>query len=105
MTLIALILATIGFVLLAVASEPHARRFAFIPVGNALRRQWRRVGWLLLVAALPPSVASNGWVFGPILWSGVVMLGAGLVFVALNLIFPPAPVRRRTHPTRPERQK
>lgn len=96
MTLLALILATFGFALFAVASEPHARRFAFVPVGNAPRRRWRRAGWIALIAALPPSVAASGWVFGPVLWSGLVMLGAGLVFVTLNLIFPPVALRKRS---------
>lgn len=95
MTLIALILATAAFALFAVTSDPHARRFAFVPVGNALRRRWRWAAWALLIAALPPSIAASGWVVGPILWSGLVMLGAGLVFVTLNLIAPPVAVRRR----------
>lgn len=95
MTLIALILTTAAFASFALASEPHARRFAFAPVGNALRRRWRWAAWAMLAAALPPSIVASGWVFGPILWSGLVMLGAGLVFVTLNLIFPPVPVRKR----------
>lgn len=102
MTLIALILTTFGFALFAVASDRHARRFAFVPVGNALRRRWRRAGWIALIAALAPSVAASGWVIGPILWSGLVMLGAGLVFATLNLIVPPVPVRKRLLPVRSE---
>lgn len=99
MTLLSLILATFGFALFALASEPHARRFAIAPVGKPQRRRWRQGGWIALTAALPPSIAASGWIFGPILWSGLVMLGAGLVFAVLNLVYPPAPVRGRARPS------
>lgn len=39
----------------------------------------------LIVAALPPALIVSGGVFGPILWAGMVMLGAGIVFLLLNL--------------------
>jgi hypothetical protein len=44
----------------------------------------RIAGWLLVAAAFPLAMLASGAVFGPILWAGVLMLAAGIVFLALN---------------------
>ena len=85
MSIVALILAIAGFALFASGSEPHARRFPVAQDKPAKRRR-RYAGGVVLAAAFPPAIIASGWIFGPILWSGMVMLGAGLVFVTLNLL-------------------
>ncbi len=85
MSIVALILATIGFALFASGSEPHARRFPLAQDKPAKRRR-RYAGGAVLAAAFPPAIIASGWIFGPILWFGLIMLGAALVFVTLNLL-------------------
>ena len=84
MSIICLALTTLAFALFASAGGPHARRFGLAQDKPAKRRR-RYIAGAVLVAALPPAIAATGWVFGRILWSGAVILGAGLVFASLNL--------------------
>ncbi|MBY9063359.1 DUF3325 domain-containing protein [Sphingomonas yunnanensis] len=66
------------------------------PLTPASRRRARVVGWLLLGAALPPSVLDQGLIFGPVFWVATCMSGAGLAFVLLNVSHAPKskPTRR-----------
>lgn len=90
MTLLSLFLAALGFALFASATDLHGPRFAQAALTPMKRRNRRIAAWITLAAALPPAIASGGWIFGPVLWSGLVMLGAGLVFILLNLVFAPS---------------
>jgi len=46
----------------------------------------RTGGWLALAASIAPAMLARGWIFGPILWAGVIMAGAGIAFLALNFL-------------------
>ena len=86
MTLLALLLAVIAFALFGLAADVHCKRaFATIPT-PADRRKMRSAGWVGVGLAFVPSVGAQGWVFGPILWVAILMLGAAAVFLSLNLI-------------------
>lgn len=85
MGVVSLILAAIGFALFASASVPHARRFALRQDKRAMRRR-KYAGGAALAAALVPAIQHWGWIFGPVAWSGLIMLAAGLVFIWLNLV-------------------
>lgn len=71
--------------------EHHQRRLGRRP-GIATKRRMRIAAWLLIVVAFPTALLASGGVFGPILWAGMPMLVAGIVFLALNL----APARQFT---------
>ncbi|MDP5279374.1 DUF3325 domain-containing protein [Sphingomonas sp. DG1-23] len=93
MSLLSLLCAVAAFLSFGLATdEHHQRRFGRRP-DPGLRRQMRIAGWLLVAAAFPFAVLASGAVFGPILWAGVLMLGAGIVFLALNLYAPRGPDR------------
>lgn len=96
MSILSLLLATAAFVLLGLAADPHhRRRFGHWP--QAKRRMMLRTGgWLALVASVVPAMLARGWVFGPILWAGVIMAGAGIAFLGLNFI----PARADAQPSR-----
>ncbi|MBB5709476.1 DUF3325 domain-containing protein [Sphingomonas xinjiangensis] len=86
MSALALLLITAAFALFGLATDPHHRvRFGRIPRA-ARKRQLRLGAWAALAFAFPLSVGARGWIMGSILWSGYVMLGAGLVFLALNFL-------------------
>ncbi|MDP1028153.1 DUF3325 domain-containing protein [Sphingomonas sp. KR1UV-12] len=86
MTLLALLLAVAALALLALATDEHHRhRFGHRPAPRTVRRL-RGIAWVLLAASFPAAIAARGWVFGPVVWTGLVMLAAGLVFLALHLI-------------------
>lgn len=86
-----LVLATLAFALLALATDAHhLARFGRRPL-PPLKRAMRAGAWGALALGFVAGVAAHGWVFGPLHWAGAVMLGAGLVFLALNLL----PQRRR----------
>ena len=86
MSIVSLLLTTAAFGLLGLATDAHhRRRFGHCPQA-AQRRLLRNGGWLALVGSVVPAILSRGWIFGPILWAGVVMAGAGIAFLALNVI-------------------
>ncbi|SFP60864.1 DUF3325 domain-containing protein [Sphingomonas rubra] len=86
----AVLLAALAFLLLGLATDAHhRRRFGTLP--GADRRRWLRIAsWVAMVASAVPAIAAQGAVFGPVLWSGAVMAGAAIAFLALNLL----PARR-----------
>ncbi|MET3725981.1 DUF3325 family protein [Sphingomonas trueperi] len=84
MSLFALLLSVGGFTLLALATQEHHQRFLSGRATPARQRRLRAAAWTALSAALPLACLSGGAVFGPVLWSGSVMLAAALVFLAVN---------------------
>ncbi|MDQ0837127.1 DUF3325 domain-containing protein [Sphingomonas faeni] len=86
MSVLSLLLATAAFVLLGLATDAHhRRRFGACPQAKR-RRTLRTGGWLALIASVLPAMLARGWIFGPILWVGAIMAGAGIAFLALNFI-------------------
>ena len=86
MSVLSLVLAAAAFVLLGLATDGHhRRRFGHCPPATR-RRMLRTGGWLTLVASVVPAMLARGWIFGPILWAGAIMAGAGIAFLALNFI-------------------
>lgn len=86
MSALSLLLATAAFALLGLATDAHhLGRFGTHPTA---RRRWmlRLGGWLALIASTLPAMLARGWIFGPILWAGAIMAGAGIAFLALNFI-------------------
>lgn len=93
MTALAFILATLAFALFGLSTDEHHRkRLGSRPDAVTVLRM-RGSAWAALAAAFPFAIGAQGWVFGPILWVALLMLGAGIVFLALNLI--PAPAGRK----------
>lgn len=85
MSLVTLLFAVAAFLMFGLATdEHHQRRFGKRPPA-ATKKRMRIAAWLLLIAAFPPALMAVGGVFGPILWTGMLMLAAGIVFLALNL--------------------
>ncbi|GGI88952.1 hypothetical protein GCM10007973_26630 [Polymorphobacter multimanifer] len=63
----------------------HRRRFGAF--GTPRRARWMRaLGWVAVLVALPLAIAARGPVFGPVFWIGLLMLAAGAVWLALNLL-------------------
>lgn len=92
MTWLTLILAVLAFGCLGSATDDHQQRLTGRRLASATKAGWRAGAWVALAVAFGSAVAARGWVFGPVLWCGVVMLAAGIVFVALNFM------PRRTSP-------
>jgi len=86
MSIVSLLLAMAGFVLLGLATDMHhCRRFGYSLQGRRCT-MLRMGGWLALVASVAPAILARGWIFGPILWVGAIMAGAGVAFLTLNLL-------------------
>lgn len=86
MSALSLVLAVLAFAMFGLSMSDHHRRWlGRTPAATTVGRM--RIGaWAALALSVPPAILAQGWVFGPILWAGSVMLGAGLVFLALNLL-------------------
>ncbi len=83
MILIALLTALAALALLALASDRHRGRW------QAIDPQWRRRGgWALVVTTFVAAFAAWGPIYGAIGGTGLLMLGAGASFLALNLTRP-----------------
>lgn len=85
MIVMAFIAAIAAFALFALSTDPHAAAWLHARPGPSARRRRRIGAWALLALAFVLSVAARGWVFGPVVWTGIVMAGAGVVFLVLNL--------------------
>ncbi|WP_294319519.1 DUF3325 family protein [uncultured Sphingomonas sp.] len=80
MIVLALPTALGAFALLALASDRHRHRWSRIDIA------WRRRGgWMLVALTFPAAFAAWGPVYGAIGGFGLLMLGAGVSFLALNL--------------------
>jgi hypothetical protein len=87
MTILGLIPIVAAFASFALASDRHRGRWSRSrPV--ATDRRLRLVAWSLLPASFAIVVAGRGWAFGPVAWLGLVMAGAGIVLVTMNLLLP-----------------
>ncbi|MBJ6123301.1 DUF3325 domain-containing protein [Sphingomonas mollis] len=95
MTILATLMALAAFLSFGLASDRHHEpRFGRrLPAPDA--RRWRLAGWALLAAGFVAAIVARGWVFGPVLWTGLVMAGAAVSFLWLNLTVPPRDRRRR----------
>lgn len=77
--------ALLAFALLGLASYDHYLRwFGHRPIRRT-QRPLRIAASVALALSFAFAVASRGWAFGPVLWSGLVMLAAGCVFLFLNM--------------------
>lgn len=94
MTVLATSLALAAFLSFGLASDRyHEPRFGRrLPAPDA--RRWRLAGWKLLAAAFVSAIVARGWVFGPVLWTGLVMAGAASSFLWLNLQPPSRKAKR-----------
>jgi len=88
MTPLAALAAIAAFALFALSTDPHALTRLGARPSPPTRRLRRGLAWALLVLAFVFAVAGAGWVFGPVLWFGLVMFAAGATFLALNLLPP-----------------
>ncbi|KTF68931.1 MULTISPECIES: DUF3325 family protein [unclassified Sphingomonas] len=84
MSLLALLLALSGFALFALATHDLHQRWLGTRPPRRRQRRLRRAAWAALLLALPPCLAARGLVFGPVLWSGMVMFAAAVVFLSVN---------------------
>lgn len=91
MIVAALICSLAAFALFGCATEAHhLKRFGRRPT-PVRRVRMRQIAWIALILSFGLSVAARGWVFGPVVWPGLLMLAAGAVFLCLNLV--PEPKR------------
>lgn len=87
MTLLCQLCAILAFALFGLADDAHHQRRFGHRASAVVKRRMRAAAGILVVAAFPAAILARGWVFGPILWSGALMLGAGIIFLSLNLLF------------------
>lgn len=86
MSALTLALSALAFTLFGLSTAEHYRRRLGRAPAVVMVRCMRLGAWAALLLSFPPAILAQGWVFGPILWTGSVMLGAGLLFLALNLL-------------------
>jgi hypothetical protein len=86
MTLACILCAIAGFALFGLAVDTHHQRRLRARPSRFRQRRMRAAAWAMIALAFVPAIASAGWVFGPILWVGAIMLGAAVVFLTLNFV-------------------
>lgn len=85
MTALAFLLSVAAFALFGLSSHAHHRRWFGGTITSAGKGVLRGGAWLALAFGFVAAVAASGWIFGPVLWFGMIMLGAAVVFLFLNL--------------------
>jgi len=96
MTALALLLTLAAFGCFGFATDEHHHRLTGRRPGSAAKRRWRAAAWFGLTLAFVAAIAGRGWIVGPILWAALVMLGAGAVFLLLNLFLRRGCVNQRS---------
>lgn len=86
MTLLCILGAIAAFTLFGLSTDAHYQQHMGARLTARRKARMRASAWLCVVIAFPPAILGSGWVFGPILWLGALMLGAGVVFIALHMI-------------------
>lgn len=86
MILLSLICAIAAFALFGLAIDDHHQKRLGARPSPQRKRRLRIAAGLALAASAPFTIASRGWIFGPVVWSGEIMLGAAIVFLALNFL-------------------
>lgn len=86
LTLAAAMAIYLALALLALSQEDHWSR-AGMPPSTRLARRWRYLAGVVLILAGVLCVAGHGAGFGVMLW--VMLIGAGIVAVALTLSWRP----------------
>ncbi|KAF1055552.1 MAG: hypothetical protein GAK43_00347 [Stenotrophomonas maltophilia] len=94
MSVIALLLAAVGFTCLALAMERHHRDVAGHVAAPARRRLLRVLGWSGLAASLVASIAAWGAAQGVVGACGVFAAGAGALVLWLSFRSPAKPAPR-----------
>lgn len=101
MTLLALLTALAAFVLFAASTDEHHQKRLGGRPSELLKQRMRIIAWIAVVTCFTLAIMARGWIYGPITWFGLLMLGAGTVFLSLNLIPVGAPLlAARTSPTK-----
>ena len=100
MTLLGLGFALIAFALFGLASDAH--RAWYGARAGAARQRMRVAAWAALAISFAAVVAGRGWTMGPVVWLGLIMLAAGMVFLFLN--FAPRPDRRAAAASKPRKR-
>ena len=86
MIALAFILLTAAFLTMGLADRQHSQKRLPRRPTPEMARKMRLAGWALIAISFPLAIAAKGWFFGPVLWSGLVMAGAGTAFLALNFL-------------------
>ena len=86
MILLSLICAIAAFALFGLAMDAHHQQRLGGRPSPQRKRRLRIAACLALAGGAPFAIASRGWIFGPVVWSGEIMLGAAIVFLALNFL-------------------
>ncbi|WP_414616016.1 DUF3325 domain-containing protein [Stenotrophomonas geniculata] len=94
MSVLALLLAAVGFVCLALAMERHHRDVTGQAPAPARRRVLRLLGAAAAAASLAPSIAAWGVAQGFVGWCGVLATGAGAMVLWLSFRSPAKPAPR-----------
>lgn len=84
MTLLAFLFALLGFVLLALAMDRHARDLIGRPPSHARRRRMRAGAILALTACYGLTITGWGVVLGSILAYALMSLAAAVVLLAVS---------------------
>ena len=93
MTLAAFLCALAALALFGLSNDGHHQQRLSARITPRRQARMRAAAWAGTAMAFPFAILAGGWVFGPILWCGLLMLSAGIVFLLLNLL--PTGVRRR----------
>ncbi len=83
---VACLCAQTAFLSFGLATDAHyQRRFGHRP-DKPRQQVMRRAGWTLLLLSFALTLLARGAVLGPVLWIGLIMLCAGISFLALNFL-------------------
>ncbi|MDF1747856.1 MAG: DUF3325 domain-containing protein [Alphaproteobacteria bacterium] len=83
-TLLAFILAIIGFASLALSMHRHHRDLFGHPPSRVWSVAFTLIGWCLLPLSFWACIIASGWAIGPVVWIGFLTLAALIIILALT---------------------
>lgn len=82
--LAALVMSCAGFLAFGMTTRCHHEARHHAPPPAVLTRRMRMLAWALLILAALCACLDQGLIFGPVFWSGTLIIGAALAFLTLN---------------------
>lgn len=90
MILLTFISAIFAFAAFSLSTDEHYGKRLHGRLSLARKRQFRAAAWAGLALCFGFAIGARGWIFGPVLFFGVISFGAALIFLSLNF----APARK-----------
>lgn len=86
MEILGFLLALIAFGLFGLVNDDHYRDLFGKRPDKLMKKRLKQGASVVLILSFFATCLGRGWVMGPVIWTGEIMLAAGVVFLSFNFM-------------------